>query len=119
MNIGEEQIPGMTELADDLSRIRDDLGRLTETVARLVAEGSGIVGERVRGAVDGARQNIAGTADAVVQNSRQCMQGAGGVMRDAAASLGTTVERHPIAAVSIAAAIGFAVGAMGRGRNGA
>ena len=117
MNTGEDRVPGMAELTDDLIRIREDLGRLTETVTQLLAVGSGSVSERVRGTVEEARRNLAGSADTVMQSSRDCMHGAGGMMRDAAGRLGSSVERNPLTAVMVAAALGLVVGMMGRGRD--
>jgi len=117
MKTGEDQAPGMAELTNDLTRIREDLGRLTETVTQMLAGGSGSVTERVRGTVEGARQNLAGTADTMMQSSREYMHGAQGMMRDAAGRLESSVERNPLTAVMVAAALGLVVGMMGRGHD--
>ncbi len=116
MKTGEDQTPGMTELTNDLTRIREDLGRLTETVTQMLT-GGGSVTDRVRGTVEGARQNLAGTAETVMQSSRDYMYGAQGMVRDAAGRLETSVERNPLTAVMVAAALGLVVGMMGRGHN--
>ena len=108
------QGPGMTELSQDLSRIREDLGKLTDTVAQMVTGTGGTVRGRVKSAVEDTRHDLEETAATLMHTGREYAEGAAGSLREAGGRLESSIERNPLAAVMIAAALGLAVGMMGR-----
>lgn len=112
--MADEQSPGMTELSQDLSRIREDLGKLTETVGRMVGGTGEAVRGRVRSAVEETRHNLGETAETVVNTGREYAEGAACGLRDAGGRIEASIERHPLAAVMIAAALGLVVGMVSR-----
>lgn len=114
MKTADEQGPGMNELSQDLSRIRDDLGKLTDTVAQMLTGGGGSVRGRVMSAVEDTRQNLSGTAESMMHSGRDYMVGATDQLRDAGGRLESSIERNPLTAVMVAAALGLFVGMMGR-----
>ncbi len=117
MKMAEDQGPGMAELSQDLSRIREDLGKLTDTVANMLTGRSGSVAGRVMGAMEDTRQTLSGTADTAMQTGKDYMYGATDKLREASGQVEASIERNPLTAVMVAAALGLVVGMMGRNND--
>ena len=94
---------GDSNLAADLASLREDISRLSESLAGLV-----------RGRADSASATIKGVMGDTTSQFSQATASAQDSALSAAAGLERRIEQNPLTAVLIAAAVGFALGAMTR-----
>jgi ElaB/YqjD/DUF883 family membrane-anchored ribosome-binding protein len=94
------------DYATDLAALRVDIANLTETIAGMLRGRADAAGAAVKGAVGDARDQLS-------QAAGHAQDSAFGV----AADLERRIERDPLTAVLIAAAIGMAIGMISNSRG--
>ncbi len=94
------------DIAADLATLRTDIKNLSDTIAGLMRGRSNAAGAAVKGAVGDARDQISQAAS----HAQDSVFGA-------AADLERRIERDPLTAVLIAAAIGIAIGMTTKSRR--
>jgi len=94
------------DFATDLAALRADIARLSETIAGLVRSRADAAGAAVKGATGDARDQLS----QAVGHAQDSAFGA-------AADLERRIERDPLTAVLMAAAIGMAIGMMSKSRG--
>ncbi len=94
------------DLSADLANLRADVAKLSASVAELVRHQATHTQDRVMGAVDSAREQLAHSAADAKEK-----------VRSTSAELEASIERNPLTAVMIAMACGLVIGMMGRGNR--
>jgi ElaB/YqjD/DUF883 family membrane-anchored ribosome-binding protein len=94
------------DISADLANLRSDVAKLSASVAELLRQQTTQTQDRVRGAVDSAREHIAHSAADAKES-----------VRSASAELEASIERNPLTAVIIAVMCGLVLGMMGRGHR--
>lgn len=91
------------DISADLANLRDDVAKLSASVAELLRQQTTQTQDKVRGAVDNAREQLAHSAADAKES-----------VRSASAELESSIERNPLTAVMIAMLCGLVLGMMGR-----
>ena len=94
------------DLSADLANLRGDVAKLSASVAELLRQQATQTQDRVRGAVDSARDQLAHSAADAKES-----------VRSAGAELEASIERNPLTAVMIAMLCGLVLGMMGRSQR--
>jgi ElaB/YqjD/DUF883 family membrane-anchored ribosome-binding protein len=94
------------DLSADLANLRADVAKLSASMAELLRQQTTQTQDRVRDAVDSAREQFAHSAADAKEG-----------VRSASAELEASIERNPLTAVMIAMLCGLMLGMMGRGRR--
>lgn len=97
----------LSDLAADLAALRDDFAKLSSSVRELVQAQASSTTRRMIGAVDDARHKL---TDEVIGAKDQLETHLGSVSAD----LESAIERNPLIAVMIGAAVGFVIGLVSR-----
>lgn len=104
-------------LAADLAALRADMARLTETMATLAHNQSGHASAAMSESMDKARVVLDEAIAALTQTGRDLADEASGRLRNMGTEVGASIEKNPLTAVMIAAAIGLVIGMLGRDRR--
>jgi ElaB/YqjD/DUF883 family membrane-anchored ribosome-binding protein len=94
------------DISADLANLRADVAKLSASVAELLRQQTTQTQDRVREAVDSARNHFTHSAADAKES-----------VRSASAELEASIERNPLTAVMIAMACGLVLGMMGRGHR--
>jgi len=94
------------DIAADLSALRADIAKLSETMTGLMRGRADAAGAAVKGVVGDARDQLSQAAGHAQDSAL-----------GAAADLERRIEKDPLTAVLIAAAIGVAIGMMTKSRR--
>lgn len=97
----------VTDLTADLTALREDFARLSASVRELVQSQAASTTKRVYGAVGDARHKLSDE----MTNAKDQLEGHLGAMTT---DLENTIERNPLVAVFVGAAVGFIVGLASR-----
>jgi ElaB/YqjD/DUF883 family membrane-anchored ribosome-binding protein len=95
------------DLAADLSALRDDFAKLSGAVRELLQARATSTTRRVVGVVDDARQKLSDE----MGDAKDHLESHLGTLT---ADVETTIERNPLLAVLVGAAIGFVIGLVSR-----
>jgi ElaB/YqjD/DUF883 family membrane-anchored ribosome-binding protein len=109
--------PGMNEVSSDLAALRADVARLTETMTTIAQNQVGSTSQALSETMESARAVLSEATETLTRTGRDLANEATGRIRTAGTEMGASIERHPLTAVMIAAAIGLAVGMLGRDRR--
>lgn len=107
MTDGKGEDKAIHELASDLAALREDFLKLSTSVRDLVQSQANSTSRRVAGVVDDARQKLADE----MAGARDHLESHLGSMT---ADLESTIERSPLMAVLVGAAVGFLLGLVSR-----
>ncbi len=108
---------GSDALAADLAALRADVARLTETMSTLAQNQAGHASAAVSESMEKARVVLDEAIEALTQTGRDLANEASGRLRNMGTEVGASIERNPLTAVMIAAALGLVIGMLGRDRR--
>jgi ElaB/YqjD/DUF883 family membrane-anchored ribosome-binding protein len=94
------------DLSADLANLRADVAKLSGSMAELLRQQKAQTQDRIRGAVDSAREHFAHSAADAKES-----------VRSASAEFEASIERNPLTAVMIAMMCGLVLGMMGRSQR--
>lgn len=107
MSEHEESKAALQDLTTDLAALREDFLKLSTSVRDLVQSQAAHTTRRMAGVVDDARQKLSDE----VSGARDHFENHLGSMT---ADLESTIERSPLMAVLVGAAVGFLLGLVSR-----
>lgn len=93
----------LQDLTDDLAALREDFAKLSSSIRDVLQGQASATTQRMADAVDDARQKLAGE-----------VAGAKSHLDTMTTDLEHSIERNPLAAIMIGAAVGFLIGLMSR-----
>lgn len=96
------------DISADLANLRSDVAKLSASVTELVRQQATQTQDRVLGAVDSAREQLASSAADAKES-----------LHSASAQLEASIERNPLTAVMISMLCGLVIGMMGRSNRSA
>jgi ElaB/YqjD/DUF883 family membrane-anchored ribosome-binding protein len=102
-----EEGKALQDLSSDLAALREDFLKLSTSVRDLVQTQATSTSRRVAGVVDDARQRLSDE----MSDARDHLESHLGSMT---ADLESTIERSPLLAVLVGAAVGFLLGIVSR-----
>lgn len=103
-NTTEKSAEQSSDIAADIATLRADLAKFGASVAEFVQQQTAQTEDKVRGAIDHAREHLARSASDAKQS-----------VRSTSADFEGSIERSPLTAVMIALMCGLLLGMMGRG----
>lgn len=109
--------PGMAELSSDLAALRADVARLTETMTSIAQNQAGSTSQALSETMEKARVVLSEATETLTQTGRDLASEATGRIRTMGTEMGASIERNPLTAVMIAAALGLVIGMLGRERH--
>lgn len=109
--------PGMNEISSDLAALREDVARLTETMSAIAQNQTGNASQALSETMEKARVVLSEATDTLTRTGRDIANEATGRIRTMGTEMGASIERNPLTAVMIAAALGLVIGMLGRDRH--
>lgn len=107
----------MSELSSDLAALRADVARLTETMTSIAENQAGSASQALSETMEKARVVLSEATDTLTRTGRDLATEATGRIRTMGKEMGASIERNPMTAVMIAAALGLMIGMLGRDRH--
>lgn len=117
MSMQDSNGPGMSDISSDLAALRSDIARLTDTMTTMAQNQAGTTSEALSEAMEKARVVLAEATDTLTRTGRDLASEATGKLRSMGTEMGASIERNPLTAVMIAAALGLMIGMLGRDRH--
>jgi len=105
---------GSDDLGRDLSLLRDDISKLTESVTTLLSEHAGDVPGQVRDAANEAYTTVTDAAGSFSRAGTGLYEDVSKRMDTLGNELTNTIQRAPITALVVAAAVGMVYGMIRR-----
>jgi ElaB/YqjD/DUF883 family membrane-anchored ribosome-binding protein len=105
----------VSDVTSELATVRNDLARLASTVGNLLS--STATSSATRESMEDMKDRLYSRASDWSSQGSHLASEARDRLYEANSELETRIERHPIAAVLIAAGIGMAIGLMSRSRS--
>lgn len=109
--------PGADAIAADLAALREDVARLTETMTALAQNQAGHASAALSESMEKAREVLAEATETLTRTGRDLASEASGRLKSMGTEVGASIERNPLTAVMIAAALGLVIGMLGRDRR--
>lgn len=103
----EKEAKNIQDLNSDITALREDFSKLSSSVRELIQAQANATTKRMVGAVDDARHKLAEEM-AVARDQLETHLGS------VTADLESTIERSPLIAVLVGAAVGFLLGLVSR-----
>ena len=109
--------PGMDDITSDLAALRADIARLTDTMTTMAQNQAGTTSQALADTMEKARLVLADATDTLTRSGRDLANEATGRIKTMSTEMGASIERNPLTAVMIAAALGLMIGMLGRDRH--
>jgi ElaB/YqjD/DUF883 family membrane-anchored ribosome-binding protein len=109
--------PGMDDITSDLAALRADIARLAETMTTIAQNQAGTTSQALSETMEKARVVLSEATDSLSRTGRDIATEATGRIKTMGTEVGASIERNPMTAVLIAAALGLMIGMLGRDRR--